>query len=1373
MAENNDDNAAAKSIIADVADKLAAKKTCPNKDFLIKLLRQAASTLPELKQSPLLSAIVKPLNDSLVKHSLLRHKDKDVKLLVAMCFCEIIRILAPNPDFSDELLRDIFKLFISMFEELADTSSPYFSRRVKLLETVAKLEFCVLMIDTGSEDLILKMFTVFYDVAREQHPHSVFNAMSSTMALILKEKVNESLLVVTLQNLLNEAKAASPAFKLAVDVIQSCSEELEPSVCGFLTSCILERNAVGNDLKEFYHEIIFEIFRCAPQMLLAVIPNLTHELLTDQVDVRIKAINLFGRLFALPGCHIAQEYRHVFVEFLNRFSDKSSEVRNSVLSSAKAFYMTHPLVKESEEILVAVEERLLDFDDKVRAQAITVVSDLAKSNIRSFPPYLISEAAKRFRDKKVSVRRRALQTLLPVYHDYCAKCCEGLMSLSDHFEAIPCGMLMLYYDKDCKDFGPLNMEHMFAEDLFPNDLSVEERIRHWIFFVSLQTIFTPSHEKALNSILSHKQRLQIELKLYLVLRRNEEGIGSDEMKNRKRKQFMKMSKFFLDPSKAEDCFHKLDEVRDCVLFHQLEELFNEVSVGSGQALIENLVRNFEDQHSNSEFLQLLLRKCFFNIFGSEHVSFILNQLSGNISGDETLKDSSMKLLLIIIRNLPSLVIGLEEQLCCLLLQEDIPFNEELIQMIAKAGPYISYKLSDLYPSLERICLKGTRIQSKHAVSAIAAIAGSSEQSIFTKLCQKLVDSLENGQNIPTVLQSLGCLAQYSAPTFESHVQDIGQYIINKFFQVEISDELNSFEKTSDGINSSRLKIFGLKALVKSCLPHQRTHASCHITNLLHEILQMLQKGDCSDLTMSCENSKFMVNLAAAKSVLRLSRRWDLYISPNVFRLTVSMAKDPSSLIRRSFVDKTFKLLKEHIIPIRYACAFALAASCSDKDMQKDSLRYMAEFLREYSKGARLRQNLPCQGGLTDYPVYIVVFLIHVLAHDDLFPLEEECENGEVFAQFCSPLAFTLKALVNAKFVDGDQDLVNNVVSNLKSIFNAIKRAEDAVDFQATPKLHMLADFGLSFANTLEKTSAPNSQSPSHVLLPSSMYKNRTSEKRKALSDASNRNISTEVLNEFKEFSCPVRTIGNDSRSQENSSESDAIKGSLSNMDICNKVDLTTYMGSCQDKIRNEHGKRQTETLKEKLDTVGTKLPDPSPCVFESSGLHNEFSLDDEVEEDETRCFEPIIRNEQLSSSCASVAMKPLRAHREDLSSSDSLHKNDIMTKRSSSLVAPSKILRTKQTDHWNLKDSCSLQSLNCDHQEQSVVSVPWEMVDAYSTDSSQSMRNMSKKENAYLMNRKLPLAVSSNKGQQFSVKTLASEVINQDAIAHRTRRRKI
>lgn len=43
--------------------------------------------------------------------------------------------------------------------------------------------------------------------------------------------------------------------------------------------------------------------------------------------------------------------------------------------------------------------------------------------------------------------------------------------------------------------------------------------------------------------------------------------------------------------------------------------------------------------------------------------------------------------------------------------------------------------SDIYPSLERICLEGNRAQSKFAVSAIAALVGTSEQFVFSELCK--------------------------------------------------------------------------------------------------------------------------------------------------------------------------------------------------------------------------------------------------------------------------------------------------------------------------------------------------------------------------------------------------------------------------------------------------------------------------------------------------------------------------------------------------------------------------------------------------------------------------------------------------------------
>ncbi|GMP46997.1 hypothetical protein CsSME_00014941 [Camellia sinensis var. sinensis] len=157
---------AAKRLIFDIGKQLAAQKSCPNKDLLVKLLRQAASAFPELDQSASLKPAIKPLSDSIVKHRLLLHKDKDIRLLVAICFCEIIRVLAPNPDLTDAVFKDIFELFVSLFAELADNTSAYFSRRLKVLETVSKLKFCVLMLDTGCEDLVLKMFNTFFTVVR-------------------------------------------------------------------------------------------------------------------------------------------------------------------------------------------------------------------------------------------------------------------------------------------------------------------------------------------------------------------------------------------------------------------------------------------------------------------------------------------------------------------------------------------------------------------------------------------------------------------------------------------------------------------------------------------------------------------------------------------------------------------------------------------------------------------------------------------------------------------------------------------------------------------------------------------------------------------------------------------------------------------------------------------------------------------------------------------------------------------------------------------------------------------------------------------------------------------------------------------------------
>ncbi|KAG6608062.1 Sister chromatid cohesion protein PDS5-like A-B, partial [Cucurbita argyrosperma subsp. sororia] len=941
-------------LIHDVGTKLS-KQSRPTKDYIVKSLRQVVDAFACLEQSYVpdatresepakkLESSIKPLMKSIV-NGLLRNRDKDVRLLLAICVSEMFRVTAPEPPFEDKYLRDVFILLLSSFSELGDTTSPLFPRRVKILETVARCKCCVIMLDIGCNDLVLEMFDTFFSALRDYHEPSLVNNILSIMTHILSEDASLPLVDVVLHNVVKEEKGEpTAASRLAVSVIEASAETLEPFVCGFLTSCISERDVAGSELKEFYHELIFRIFQCVPQMLLPVIPNLTLELLTDQVDVRIKAVKIVGRLLALPKHSVAQKYRGLFMEFLKRFSDKSAEVRIHAIQCAKDCYLANPGSSESLEVLAAVEERLLDFDDRVRTRAIIIVCDIARSNIKFAPVTLISQAAERLRDKR-----------------------------------IPCKVLMLCYDKDCKEF-----------------------------------------------------RFQDELRTYLSLRKKGKENQSEEVEKRIETAFLKMAASFPDPTKAKESFHKLNQIKADNIFIPLELLLDELTSVEAEATRDKLLRMIGSKHPHFEILKSLSSKCSYNLFSTEHVRFVLDCILSNRLANKHLEASAGKLLLAIIGIFPSLIRGLEGELLRLL-EESNPIDSKLIEVFSKAGPHLSIELSDVYPFLERLCLEGTRAQSKSAVSAIAALAGTSGNFLFSKLCK-----------------------------------------------VDLSDNFNTLDGDS---NSCDLKIYGLKTIVKSFLPHQGTPRR-NVDEFLKILLGMLNACEPSVGNIPTDSDQARIRLAAAKSVLRLAKRWDSKITPEIFRFAILMAKDSSSLVRRLFIDKAHKLLTEQAIPTRYACVFAFCISDSLKDLQDDSPKYMEEFIEQYRKIAQIHQNSVGQGGsVTFVPAYIVVFLIYILAHDSGFP-HTDCQDENEYAQFCSPLLFMLQMLVNA-----DVNVAKDTVLYLHSIFRAIKRVEDAVDIETSPKLHILADIGLSFVTALNYSGVSLSCAPRQILLPLSLYR---------------------------------------------------------------------------------------------------------------------------------------------------------------------------------------------------------------------------------------------------------------------------------------------
>ncbi|KAG8054616.1 hypothetical protein GUJ93_ZPchr0001g29862 [Zizania palustris] len=819
-------------------------------------------------------------------------------------------------------------------------------------------------------------------------------------------------------------------------------------------------------------------------MLFAVIPHLTHELLSDQVGIRLESVHLIGRLLVLSNLRFGQENQLIFMEFLKRLSDKSAEVRIAAIDAAKDCYMAVSFGNEAKAIITSLEGRLLDFDDKVRIRAVYAVCDLAKSNLSSFPSEMILQAAERLRDKKVSVRKNVMLKLLDLYRDYCKKCSKGIATVNTHYEQIPAKVLILCFDKDSETFRPQNMEIILAEELFPSSLSPKERASHWVEFFSY---FKSQHIKALHNIFSQKRRLQLEMQAYLSLRTKKED-PSDEIHKKICGLFRKMSAAFPDTSNVEECFKNLHQLKDNNIFKDLTELSNE---GNNSATVRSIrdlfLKRIGNKHPIYNFCKILSIKCSHSIFNSEMICAILEALFSCRNELNNYVEAACDLLLLVSKVFPSLFQGSEERLLKLFSKESFLINEKTLQMLAhlaKSGFHLSIDFSgDVYPLLEQKCMEGTRIESKYAVTAIAALIQSPNDEKFPRLCEKVIAALDDNHNVPTLLQSLGLILEHSPSMYKLYDKQIINFVQDILCSTEFISAPGQLSPDDNSACSfsCKLKIYCLKALVKSCLP--RSTVRDRIEHFLKMLLDIILE-EFKPIAL-CENDRPYLKLAAGKSVLRLAAIWDSHISPKLFRNAVLMARDSSYTVRKSFICKLHGLLRKRGIPVKYACAFALASTDCSGDIRTESTRYLTEVLKEQRRFF-VHQNRTSDESIVDHPAYAVVFLIHTLAYDKEFPTEF-CEE-KISAEFWSPLVVMLRALVEIDDLNrSEHGHHTRSVPILLGIFRAIQKAEDLAECGITHKLHILSRTGLLIVKELDKL-CKMSDSPRHILLPSSYFR---------------------------------------------------------------------------------------------------------------------------------------------------------------------------------------------------------------------------------------------------------------------------------------------
>ncbi|MCO5560048.1 hypothetical protein L7F22_013654 [Adiantum nelumboides] len=1071
-----------------------------SKDSLCKLLKQALLLLSSVSQSPVESTMsaMQLSVAALAKPKLLKHKDKDVKLLVATCISEVMRIVAPEAPYEDDILKDVFELIVASFKGLNETSSPHYERRVNILEAVATYRSCVVMLDLDCDHLIQEMFEIFFSTVSEVSK-SAMEYMKTILCLVLNEseEISEHLLDLLMRNLLRKKKDVSRARRsLASAVVKECSEKLRPHVEAYLYSKLSKEKSLTRRLSESYADLIYEIYTCAPSLLVPTISKLTDELLTDELDVRLKTVTLLGRMFASQQ-GVSDVVEGIYVEYLKRFTDKAVDIRLSMVKCAKLCLLANPSGPKAGDFLAAVSDRLQDFETEVRLHAVIAICDVAQYNPQLALVNEMKRVAERLRDTEVTVRQETQQRLMDLYKSYCSKKAEGLPVHTDTLYWIPSKLIRSSCDKDSKEFRAQGME-LVSEQLFPSGFPIKETVKCWIDFFGA---FDDYDRKAFHYILHQKQRLHADMRSILSLRQKLKDEESPEVDARVLALCKSLSSVFADSSNAEAQLQKLTRLKDSKLFKDLADLLDSnTPMAQSTSLRTHLLKLLGEKHPLYGFLNVLSLKCSCALFGKEHMRILLTELKDrrNSESESSLK-ASMALLVDFANHFPSLLDGAEDDVI-VLLNNDIDFIKDgAVQVLAKVGGSMRGRIPEGSKSvnvLGDLCVEGSRKQAKYAVQALAAMSNDSGLTVFSGLYRKLLDLLESSINLATILQSLGCIAQHAVSVFEANEEDLVNFLVKDLFRRDsVSSGCDDDEQHPVG-EITGLKIFGIKTLVRSFLPNKDLHQVQRLKGLFKILLKLLKSGEIADDIISSASDKVHLRLAAAKGVLRLTKRYDGQISTQLFEATVSCAKGCSGFVKRQFLGKVEKLLKERHIPHRYACILAISIGVSDDDFlqAKQQLSDFVEFSRR-----QVCHKDPFVGGQLDtslliyYPEYVLFHFVHVLAHQaDFQSMRGENPNPEAIDLHVKQLYLFLWALLNNPFESirkyEDVDEVLDGISLLYGIFCAMKNAEDVVDASKTESTHILCDIGIAILKEILGTKQLNSKGFPNIPLPELIYK---------------------------------------------------------------------------------------------------------------------------------------------------------------------------------------------------------------------------------------------------------------------------------------------
>lgn len=193
-------------------------------DVLIERLTTVNAHLATLDQD----APTNPLDgvaEALIGPSIIRHRDKEVRLLVATSLCDILRLYAPDPPYDNETTREVFSLMIVQMQGLANTESQSYASCFYLLERLAMVRA------PGSAGSAPPAFCHRLPIARPAVPHAphCLAQVRAVIALLEPEMQAGELMVQLFEGFFSVVSAdhSTKVRQHMVDIMATVIEEID------------------------------------------------------------------------------------------------------------------------------------------------------------------------------------------------------------------------------------------------------------------------------------------------------------------------------------------------------------------------------------------------------------------------------------------------------------------------------------------------------------------------------------------------------------------------------------------------------------------------------------------------------------------------------------------------------------------------------------------------------------------------------------------------------------------------------------------------------------------------------------------------------------------------------------------------------------------------------------------------------------------------------------------------------------------------------------------------------------------------------------------------------------------------------------------